>query len=216
MPTAFVVRERVPSFRNEFLGIFARLGSARADSGLALVTQEAERARRARRPLRARLHRTERRSRAPAAPRARPPRAKASPARSSRRRRTNRRFWWKWSRRVRTARLRPAAEGARGRHDEPRLRIEVAGSVALRLVLPAAHERVELDRTLPKRRELARGRDEDARATGEQQRVGVARAEVDGVASRELVPRERVVVAAWMELPPDRRDRPLTALVDEA
>ena len=89
------------------------------------------------------------------------------------------------------------------------------GLVPLRLVLPARDERVELDRRLPQRRELARGRDEDARAPREQQRVGVAGAEVDGVAARELVPRERVVVAARMELPADRRDRPLAGVVDE-
>ncbi len=48
-----------------------------------------------------------------------------------------------------------------------------------------------------------------------QQRVGVARAEVDGVAARELVPGKRLVVAARMELAADRDDRPLATVVDE-
>ena len=68
---------------------------------------------------------------------------------------------------------------------------------------------------MPQRRELARRRNQDARTPGRQQRVGVARAEVHSVAASELVPRQRVVVAARMELAADRRDRPLTGVVDE-
>ncbi len=41
---------------------------------------------------------------------------------------------------------------------------------------------------LPKRRELTRGRDEDASTPRQQQRIDVTRAEVDRVAARELVP----------------------------
>jgi hypothetical protein len=65
------------------------------------------------------------------------------------------------------------------------------------------------------RRELARGRDQDACTASQEQRVGVARAEVDRIAARELVPRERLVVAARMELAPDRDDRALAAVVDQ-
>ena len=116
---------------------------------------------------------------------------------------------------VRAAGLSPAAERARRRHDEPGLGIELPGLVPLGLVLPARHERVELHRPLPERRELARGGDEHTSASRQEECVGVSRAEVDGVAARELVPRKRLVVAARMELAADRDDRPLATVVDE-
>ena len=120
-----------------------------------------------------------------------------------------------WRSVVRPARLRPATELSGGRHDESRIGIELSGLVALGLVLPARDQRVELHRPLLEGRELPRRRDEDARASGHQQCVGISRAEVDGVAARELVPRQRVVVAPRMELAADRRDRPLAGVVDE-
>jgi hypothetical protein len=46
------------------------------------------------------------------------------------------------------------------------------------------------------------------------QGVDVARDEEDGVGAGELVPRERVVVAAGAELLADGRDRPLAGVVD--
>ena len=64
---------------------------------------------------------------------------------------------------VRPARLRPAAERARGRDDEARRRIEVAGLVALGVVLPARDERVELD-SRPRAASAARGRSRRALA----------------------------------------------------
>jgi hypothetical protein len=62
--------------------------------------------------------------------------------------------------------------------------------------------------------ELPRRCDEDPRTSRQPDRVLVARAEVHGVAARERVPGERVVVPTWAELGPDGRDRPLARVVD--
>ena len=63
-------------------------------------------------------------------------------------------------------------------------------------------------------RKLPRGRDEHARAPRVPQRVDVARAEVDGVAARKLVPGQREVVTAGAELGPDHGDGPLARVVE--
>src|SRR5262249_30485102 len=101
-----------------------------------------------------------------------------------------RRVGWEGSGRVWTARLCPASERARRRHDQTRLGLELPGLVPLGLVLPARDERIELDRRLAQGRELAGGRDQYAAPAREEQRVGVARAEVHGVTAGELVPGE--------------------------
>ena len=79
---------------------------------------------------------------------------------------------------------------------------------------PLPTTRVELDRSALERLEHARRRDEDAAPARRDERVDVARAEVDGVAAQELVPGERVVVTARAEALADDRDRPLAGLVD--
>ena len=89
------------------------------------------------------------------------------------------------------------------------------GLVQLRFVLAASDQRVELDRAALQRPELTRSRHEDARPARGNERVDVSRAEVDGVAARELMPGQRVVVPSRASLRPDRRDRPLPHLVDE-
>ena len=94
---------------------------------------------------------------------------------------------------VRPARLRPAAERAGGRDDEARRRIEVAGLVALGVVLAARDERVELDSRGVQRRQLARGRDEHARPPRLPDGRGVTGGEVDAVDLVELLPRQRAV-----------------------
>ena len=119
-------------------------------------------------------------------------------------------------RRVRPARLRPAAERARGGDDEPRRRLELADAVALAAVLAAADERVELLARERQRAELAGGGDEHPCAAGAAERDDVAADEVGRVAGRELGPRLGVVVAQRNQLVAEHRDRPLAVLVDVA
>ena len=103
---------------------------------------------------------------------------------------------------------------ASGRDDERGCGSRSPRLVPLARVAAAADERVELDAGLLQRRERARGRHEDARRRAARDASGVAADEVDGVASRELVPRQRVVAARHVLLADDR-DRPLAALVHE-
>src|SRR5688500_4973839 len=117
---------------------------------------------------------------------------------------------------VRPAGLRPAAERAGGGDDELRRRIEVAGLVALGVVLPARDERVELDARGVQRRRLACGRDEEARAARLADRLGVACGEVDAVRVVELLPGQRALAALGARLLSDHGDRPLADLVHVA
>ena len=93
--------------------------------------------------------------------------------------------------------------GAGGRDDEARRRIEVAGLVALGVVLPARDERVELDSRRVKRRQLARGRDEHACPPCLPDGRGVTGGEVDAVDVVELLPRQRAVVPGRTRLVAD-------------
>ena len=96
----------------------------------------------------------------------------------------------------RAARPHPAAEPARGRDDDLRRRVERRRARSARLrrsPLPTS-----TSSSSPRAAsvgELARGRDEDARTARRPQRCDVAADEVDGVAARELLPRQRRVVA---------------------
>ena len=111
------------------------------------------------------------------------------------------------------ARLGPAPERTGGGDDEARRRIEVAGLVALGVVLAARDERVELDPGRVQRRQLPGGRDEHARTPRLAHRLGVAGGEVDAVDAVELLPRQRALAARRARLVPDHRDRPLPHVV---
>ena len=85
-----------------------------------------------------------------------------------------------------------------------RLRIEVSGVVALRLVLPAPDQRVELDGATAQDLDLARRRGEHARAARAAQRLDVTGDEEHRVHLLELVPRQ-AVVAPRADAASDRR-----------
>ena len=114
----------------------------------------------------------------------------------------------------RAARADPAAERARRRDDDARRRLEPAGLEALRRVLAAADEHVDLLGGALQRRELARGRDEHGRTPRAPKRGDVAADEVDGVAARELLPRQRRILARRDAASPEHGDRALAVLVD--
>src|SRR5262249_36165047 len=114
----------------------------------------------------------------------------------------------------RTPRLDPAAEGARGRYDDVRRRVELARAVELAFVLAAPDQGVELDARLPQGGELARSRHEDPSQARVVERLGVAADEVDGVEAGELRPRQPAVSAAWPQLFSEDCDRPLSGFVD--
>src|SRR3954447_2263088 len=111
--------------------------------------------------------------------------------------------------RERAAGLGPPAEGAGRRDDDLRRRVEVAGAVALALVLPASDEHVDLDSRARQRRELARRRDQGAGAPRVTQRLDVAADEVGRVRARQLVPRQRAVAAGRERLVAEDGDRAL-------
>ena len=94
-----------------------------------------------------------------------------------------------------------------------RRRLEVAGLVALGLVLAARDERVELDARRVQRRQLARGGDEHAGSACLTHRFGVAGREVDAVRLVELLPRQRPSPPLRPRLLADDGDRPLADLV---
>jgi hypothetical protein len=85
--------------------------------------------------------------------------------------------------------LRPAAEGAGGRDDESRRRIEISGLVPLRVVLPASDQHIELHRAPLQDAELPSSSDEHPRTPRGAERIDVSGAEVRGIATRKLVPR---------------------------
>ncbi len=87
-------------------------------------------------------------------------------------------------------------------------------SVALDRVARAEHERVDRN-AVPERVARPGVRDEHARRARGAQRVDVAGREVHGVDLRELVPRQRTVVAERLQALAERRDRPLARVVDE-
>ena len=109
---------------------------------------------------------------------------------------------------VGAAGLGPAPERAGGRDDELRRRLEIAGLIALGLVLSARDERVELDARRVQRRQLSGGRDEHARPARLAHRLGVAGREVDAVGRRRAPP-----TAASRRRPCGRGLSPITVIV---
>ena len=86
--------------------------------------------------------------------------------------------------------------------------------IALRLVLAAPDQRVELDASSAERGEVAGGGGEDGRTAGPGERIDVAGDEQDCIHLGQLVPGQRILVAPRPHLRSHGRDRPLTELVD--
>jgi RNA polymerase sigma factor (sigma-70 family) len=114
----------------------------------------------------------------------------------------------------RPARLAPTTKGSRGRYDQGRRRVQVTRVVALALVLPTPHERIELDRCATDRLELTRCRDEHARPSRPQQSIHVSGYEEHRIRVCKLVPGEHVVVTPWSMLLTHGCDRSLAVLID--
>src|SRR5205823_2176956 len=95
----------------------------------------------------------------------------------------------------RAARPDPAAESARGGDDDARRRVELARLEALARVLPAPDDHVDLLLGPPQGPELTRRRDDDPRPARGPDGRDVAADEIDGIAARKLLPRQRAVVA---------------------
>jgi RNA polymerase sigma factor (sigma-70 family) len=102
---------------------------------------------------------------------------------------------------------------ALGRGNEPRRGVELADAIPLVLVAAAVDEGVELDAAGDERRQHAGGGNERTCTASLSERSRIAGGEVDGVDLVQLVPRERVV-RMGIESRADRRDRPLSTVVD--
>src|SRR5262249_36667623 len=108
----------------------------------------------------------------------------------------------------------PAAEPPGRGDDDPRLRLQVTGLEPLRSVLSAPDEHVDRYGGPAAPPQLAGGGNERGTAARRAQRRHVPADEVDGVATPELLPGERSVLARRQQLLAEHRDRPLTGFVD--
>ncbi len=86
--------------------------------------------------------------------------------------------------------------------------------IALRLILPATDQRVELDGPAPEVLDLPRRRREHGCPPRGDQRIDVTGDEENRVHLGKGVPGHALVVAARSKLRPDGRDRALSHLVD--
>jgi RNA polymerase sigma factor (sigma-70 family) len=107
----------------------------------------------------------------------------------------------------------PSSLLALGRSDETRGRIELADAIPLALVAAAVDESVELDARVDERGQHAGGGNESAGSPRFPECRRVAGREVDRVDLIQVLPRERVG-RMRIEPGPDRRDRPLPAVVE--